>query len=101
MRISNLFRSIPGVVIVAIVASGLVTAGIGYVTFDMVHHEMERQLDHRIELETDAMLATYADEGMDGLLNEVRRRDKRLVPGRVGYLVGMSNESRMMGVFVA
>lgn len=87
-------------VILAIVASGLVTAVIGHVTFKMVHHELERQLDHRIEMETDDLLAIYATSGMSALVAEVEERGQRVVPGRIGYLVGVSNEKRAMGFLV-
>lgn len=100
MRIKAFLRSIHGVVILAIVASGLVTAVIGHITFETVHHELERQLDHRIELETDDLVGAYAEGGLPELINEVNKREKRVVPGRVGYLVGVSNESRAMGFLI-
>jgi len=101
MRIRRLFSSIPGAVAVAVIVCAAVTAGIGFFTFDLVHHEIERQIDHRIELETDALVAAWQEGGLKALTHEVQRRDRRTVPGRIGYLVGVPNDSRMMGVLLA
>ncbi|MFT4251223.1 MAG: ATP-binding protein [Caulobacter sp.] len=70
------------------------------VTFSMVHHEIERQLDHRIELETQSLLATYERAGFDVLVGAVKDRDRRPARGTLGYLAGRSEVGSRMGYMV-
>jgi len=93
-------KTVRGLSLVVAGISCVLTLVVGAVTFSMVHHEIERQLDHRIELETQSLLATYERAGFDVLLRAVRDRDQRPARGTLGYLAGRSEASSRMGYMV-
>jgi signal transduction histidine kinase len=92
-------RSVGGLAMVVAGVSSVVTILVGVVTFGVVHHEIERQLDHRIELETNALLYIHRTEGFDALVRAVTLRQGGAREG-VGYLAGVNNPERAMGYLV-
>ncbi len=93
-------RTVRGLSLVVAGISCVLTLAVGVVTFSMVHHEIERQLDHRIELETQSLLATYERAGFDVLVRAVTDRDRRPARGTLGYLAGRSEAGSRMGYIV-
>lgn len=68
------------------------------VTLNVVHKEIERQIDQRIDIETDALLDYERDHGFEALVHVVANRDRRAAPGSIGYLAGADDSaSRTMG----
>ena len=99
-----MFRRSPGTVrgltlVVAGVSCALMLL-VGSTTFNLVHHEVERQLDHRIELETQSLLGTYERAGFEVLVRAVNDRDRRPNRGSVGYLAGLPETKSRMGYIV-
>ncbi len=92
-------RTVGGLALAVAGVSSLVTILIGVVTFGVVHHEIERQLDHRIELETNALLYVHRAEGFDALVRAVNQRLAQPSAG-VGYLASVANPERTMGYLV-
>lgn len=97
MSVRLLPRSIRGIAIVIALAAGLITALLGLATYALVHHEIERQIDHRIEIETRALLAYHEAHGFTELANMIRARDSQTSIGATGYLAGVDDEDRSMG----
>lgn len=92
-------RTVSGLALVVAGVSSLLTIVVGVVIFGIVHHEIERQLDHRIELETNALLYIHRAEGFDGLVRAVTQR--RVLPSAgVGYLADVADPERAMGYLV-
>lgn len=94
-------RTIRGLAILFAALSGLVTIILGATTLILVHHEMELQIDQRIDIETDALLEYEREHGFEALVSFVANRDKRAKPGSIGYLAGVDDrEARAMGYIV-
>lgn len=70
---------------------------VGATTFSLVHHELERQLDRRIELEVQSLLAAHQAAGFDMLVRAVNSRDSRPAVGSVGYVAGLAETQSRMG----
>lgn len=90
-------RSIRGIAIVIALGAGLITSLLGLATYAVVHQEIERQIDHRIETETRALLAYHQAHGLDGLARIIRARDGQASVGETGYLAGVDDSDRSMG----
>jgi len=97
MRRSILPRSIGGIAIVVALAAGVITSLLGLATYAVVHHEIERQIDHRIQTETRALLSHHKAHGFAGLANMIVARDGQTAIGETGYLAGLDGADRSMG----
>lgn len=69
-----------GLSIVVAVVSALVTILLGAATIYVAHQEIEAQIDHRIAMEMDGLLAFHEDHGFDRLVALIRAR----AAGRAG-----------------
>lgn len=87
-------QSIRGLVLSVALLSTLVTLVLGAATILVVHWELERQLDQRIELETRALLAHYRENGFDALAHAIALRDHQSARDDIGYLAGMDGSGR-------
>ena len=72
----------------------------GLVTYGIVHHEIERQIDRRVEIETEALLDVERQEGLTALVAVVDRRTRRAIPGDTGDLSDIAGADRAMGYMV-
>jgi len=95
MRISWIPRSIRGIAIAVALGAGIVTVLLGLATYAVVHHEIERQIDHRIEVETQALLQQNHAHGFDALVRTIDARDG--VDFDIGYLSSIDGGDRSMG----
>lgn len=93
-------RSIGGLALTVAGVSCVLTLAVGAITFDKVHHEIERQLDRRIELETASLLATYSRTNFDVLVSAVNDRTQPTSRRMIGYLNAASEEGNGMGYLV-
>ena len=87
-------RTIRGLVLTIALVSGVVTALLAVAMILVVHWELERQLDQRIEVETHALLDFYETHGFDALAQVVALRDRRSGTGDMGYLAGVDEAGR-------
>lgn len=97
MRLRLLPRTVWGLAAAVAVASSLVTVALGMVTFNIVHHEIERQIDQRIEVETQALLDHYNQGGLPALAAAITARDARGSIANIGYLSDIDLSGRGMG----
>jgi signal transduction histidine kinase len=97
---NRLPRSVGGLALTVAGISCVLTLTVGVITFSTVHHEIERQLDHRIELETDSLLATYERTNFETLVRAVDDRVRRPQRGTIGYLSGVSDAGSGMAYLV-
>lgn len=93
-------RGLVALGLAAAVAAVAVSGVVGAIALLTVHKEIERQLDHRIELETMSLLVVYQTEGLKHLVKVVRTREAYGTPGRIGYLAGAPQARRGMGYIV-
>ena len=88
-------RTIRGLSILSAAVSGLVILILGATAILISHHEIEAQMDHRIEREMDALLDFHASNGAAQLAQVVRARDGATTGG-TGYLAETGGDGRMM-----
>lgn len=88
-------RTIRGLSILSAGISGLVILVLGAAAVFISHHEIEAQIDHRIEREMDALLAYHASAGTAALAQQVRERDGGTTNG-TGYLASTEGNGRAM-----
>lgn len=69
-------RSIRGLTLAVAAATAIVTAALGGLTYHVVHEEIERQIDHRIKIETRALIEYERAHGFDALLTAIRIREE-------------------------
>lgn len=79
-------RTIRGLALAFAVTSAVVTTGLGLATYGFVHEELERQIDHRLEVETRALVQYERAHGFEPLLAAIRIRDEIELPAGNGYL---------------
>jgi len=81
--------------LVALVGLGfaLATLAIGIIAFEATHEALELQLDHRIAIETQALLDEGSD-GPEGIAAAIRRREAASTSASLGYrLVGPTGQT--------
>jgi signal transduction histidine kinase len=88
-------RSIRALSILTASISGLVIVALGAAAILISHHEIEAQIDHRIEREMDGLSAYHASKGLAALAQLLRMRDGETT-GATGYLAGDDGDGRMM-----
>ncbi len=94
MKLRYFPRTIRGLVLAMALVSGVVTVLLAMAMILVVHWELERQLDQRIEVETHALLDFHALHGFDALAQVVALRDRRSGTGDMGYLAGVDEAGR-------
>lgn len=88
-------RTIRGLSILSVAISGLVILALGATAVFISHHEIEAQIDHRIEREMNALIDYHQSNGSDSLARQVRLLDGGTTNG-TGYLAGTGGGGRMM-----
>lgn len=96
-RLIALPRTIRGLTVTFAIVSALATVLLGRVTYRLVHEELERQIDDRIDVETRALVEYDRIHGFEALLAVVRQRDK----DAAAYVTGVDpSVGRAMGYIV-
>lgn len=93
--------SLRGLAITFACLSALVTTILGMTTFVVVHHEIERQIDHRITIETNGLLDYEKSYGLNAMLAAVAIHEGRSLADGPGYLSAPKEQlGRDMGYIV-
>lgn len=87
-------RTLRGLVLVVALISGVATTLLAIIATLQFHHELERQLDARIEAETHSLLAYHEDHGFDALARLLQAREQRGSRSDIGYLAGVDEANR-------
>lgn len=98
--IGRLWRSTFGLVALVAIVFALATLGIGAVAVTVTHEALEQQLDHRVAIETSALLAE-AHEGMPDLIRAIRRREAARSTASLDYLLVDSTDRPIAGAMIA
>lgn len=98
--IGRLWRSTFGLVVLVTVGFALASLGIGAIAVTVTHEALEQQLDHRIEIETSALLAE-AHEGMPDLIQAIRRREAARSTASLDYLLVDAQNRPIAGAMTA
>ncbi|OJY68584.1 MAG: two-component sensor histidine kinase [Sphingobium sp. 66-54] len=87
-------RTVRGLAFAVALICGVVTTLLAIGATVLVHRELERQLDARIEAETKGLLGYYEDHGFEPLARLIAMREQRIGLGGVGYLTGVDAAGR-------
>ncbi|GFZ94070.1 sensor histidine kinase [Sphingobium fuliginis] len=93
-------RSIRALSLSVALASGLIVTLLSLATYAFVHEEIERQINQRIRIEADVLLAHHRQHGFAALVDLVNTLDHRTGPEDVSYLEGADSRGRGMGYIV-
>lgn len=83
----RLWRSTFGVVALVALAFVAATLAIGGVAYVVTHEALEKQLDHRVAIETHAMLDEAREAGLAGVADAIRLRGRTRTTSSLDYLL--------------
>jgi len=99
--IRSLPRSTAGLVALVAVALAVTTVLLGFVVYSVSHEALERQLDHRIAVETHGLLALHRHGGLYALETGIEQREATERSDGMGYILEDAQERRLAGALRA
>lgn len=90
------WRTTFGIVALVAIGFGLATLVVGGIAFEVVHEELEKQLDHRVAAET-AALIDEGDDGPTGVARAIARREAARSTASLDYVLVDSAGRRVAG----
>lgn len=84
---ARLWRSTFGVVALVALAFTAATIAIGGIAYEVTHEALEEQLDHRVRVETHALLTEAREGGLAGIADAIRRREEARTASSLDYLL--------------
>lgn len=94
------WRSTFGLVVLVAACFALATLVIGVVAYEVTHEALEIQLDHRVAIETRALI-DEGDDGPTGVAVAIRRREAARSTASLDYLLVDPSGRRMAGLLDA
>ncbi|MBY0300366.1 MULTISPECIES: sensor histidine kinase [Sphingomonas] len=85
--IRRLWRSTFGIVVLVALAFAAATLAIGAVAYEVTHEALEEQLDHRVAVETRALMAEEREAGLAGVAEAIRLREDARNEASLDYLL--------------
>lgn len=85
--LARLWRSTFGIVVLVALAFSVATLAIGAVAYEVTHEALEEQLDHRIAVETRALMAEVREGGLAGVADAIRLREDARNEASLDYLL--------------
>ncbi|MBB3349684.1 ATP-binding protein [Sphingomonas sp. BK069] len=85
--LARLWRSTFGIVVLVALAFSVATLAIGAVAYEVTHEALEEQLDHRVAVETHALIAEAREGGLAGVADAVRLRKDARNEASLDYLL--------------
>lgn len=97
----RMWRSTFGLVVLVAFGLAMATVGIGAIAYEITHEALEQQLDHRIEIETAALLAEKHEAGMAHLVDVINQREAGRTASSLDYLLLDQKGRRIAGAMTA
>ena len=97
---ARLWRSTFGLVALVACCFALATLVIGVVAYEVTHEALEIQLDHRVAIETRALI-DEGEDGPDGVAAAIRRREAARSTASLDYLLVDPSGQRVAGLLDA
>ncbi|MEH3101657.1 sensor histidine kinase [Sphingomonas adhaesiva] len=85
--LTRLWRSTFGIVVLVALAFSAATLAIGAVAYEVTHEALEEQLDHRVAVETRALMAEVREGGLAGVADAIRLREDARNEASLDYLL--------------
>ncbi|MDV5825530.1 MULTISPECIES: sensor histidine kinase [Sphingomonadales] len=83
----RLWRSTFGVVALVAIGFAAATLAIGAIAYIVTHEALEKQLDHRVSVETDALLQEVKEGGIASVAESIRLREATRTTSSLDYLL--------------
>ena len=83
----RLWRSTFGIVVLVALAFTAAAFVIGGIAYEVTHEALEEQLDHRIAVESRALLAGARGEGLAGIAHAIRLREEARTSSSLDYVL--------------
>jgi len=90
------WRTTFGLVALVAIGFGVATLVVGGIAFEVVHEELEKQLDHRVAAET-AALIDEGDDGPNGVAKAIARREAARSTASLDYRLVDANGRAVAG----
>lgn len=97
----SLPRSTTGLVALVAVALAVITVLLGFVVYSISHEALEKQLDHRIAVETSGLLALHRHGGLPALTTGIQQREAAGRSDGMGYILQDGRGRRLAGALRA
>lgn len=97
----RLWRSTFGLAAIVSILFAVATLAIGLVAYEVTHEALEKQLDHRITVETRALLAEPGNDRLAALAAAIRRREVIGEVDHISYLLLDARGRRVAGSLIA
>lgn len=98
--LARLWRSTFGLVVLVALAFSAATVGIGAIAYEVTHEALEEQLDHRIAVETRALVAEAREGGIAAVADAIRLRENARNEASLDYLL-VDHTSRQIAATIA
>lgn len=85
--IRRMWRSTFGIVVLVALVFAAATLAIGAVAYEVTHEALEEQLDHRVAVETRALMAEEREAGLAGVAEAIRLREDARNEASLDYLL--------------
>jgi len=85
--LARLWRSTFGIVVLVALAFSAATLAIGAVAYEVTHEALEEQLDHRVAVETRALVAEAREGGLTAVSEAIRLREDARNEASLDYLL--------------
>ena len=95
--IRSLPRSTAGLVALVAAALAVTTILLGLVVYQVSHEALERQLDHRIAVETQGLLALQRHGGLKAIATGIEQREATGRSDGMGYILDDVHGQRLAG----
>lgn len=95
--IRNLPRSTAGLVALVASALAVITVLLGFAVYTVSHEALERQLDHRIAVETHGLLTLYRHGRIEALATGIKQREATERSDGMGYILDDARGQRLAG----
>ncbi|WCT73071.1 HAMP domain-containing sensor histidine kinase [Sphingomonas naphthae] len=99
--IRRAWRSTFGLAAIVSLAFAFATLAVGAIVYEVAHEALEQQLDHRVALETRALLGVHRQGGLAGLAIVIRQRDAARNSASLGYILTDARHRRIAGDLAA
>lgn len=85
--LARLWRSTFGIVVLVALAFSAATLAIGTIAYEVTHEALEEQLDHRVAVETRALVAEAREGGLAAVSEAIRLRENARNEASLDYLL--------------
>ena len=99
--LARFWKSTAGLAVVVALVFALAAVGVGAIAYEVTHEALEKQLDHRVAVETAGLLAEPGGQSLSGLSAAIGRRQIARSESSLHYLLLDREGRRVAGTMTA